>query len=242
MQSVPADSARVEPGNPAAHAHRSACVQHRSANGLTMPDIFSQPLFPFIAGGFLVLLLVLSSRLRVVRTMFSVALWGLMGFLLWSVVQTGALFDPALERLGGAIGRPAQSVVGAELRVPMAADGHFWVDATINGTKLRMLVDSGATVTAVPVPTAAAAGLDTGGLAMPVLIRTANGTVTAQSTRADELRIGNIVARDLGIIVSPAFGDTHVLGMNFLSRLESWRVEGQTLILRPHNPQPVDAA
>ncbi len=207
-----------------------------------MPELVSQPLFPFIAGGVLVVLLVLSSRLRVVRALFSVALWGLMGFLLYSVVQTGALFDPALERLGSIAGRPAQSVVGEELRVPMSADGHFWVEASINGTKRRMLVDSGATVTAVPVETARAAGLDAATNPMPVMIRTANGTITARSTRAQELRLGNIVARDLGVIVSPAFGDTHVLGMNFLSRLESWRVEGRTLILKPHHPQAVREA
>lgn len=207
-----------------------------------MPDLFSQPLFPFIAAGILGALLGLLSRLRIVRALFSVALWSLMGFLLYSVVQTGALFDPALERIGSAVGRPAQSVVGEELRVPMSADGHFWVEATINGTKRRMLVDSGATVTAVPVETAKAAGLDTGSNPVPVLIRTANGTIAALSSRAEELRLGNIVVRDLGVIVSPAFGDTHVLGMNFLSRLESWRVEGRTLILKPHHPQPVKAA
>lgn len=207
-----------------------------------MPDLFSHPFFPFIVGGVLVLLLVLSSRLRIVRAMFGVALWGLMGFLMWSALQTGALFDPALERLSSIAGRPPQSVVGKELRVPMAADGHFWVDASINGTKRRMLVDSGATVTAVPVQTAQAAGLNPEANPVPVMIRTANGTIAAQSTRADELRIGNIVARDLGVIVSPAFGDTHVLGMNFLSRLESWRVEGRTLILKPHHPQPVGTA
>lgn len=204
-----------------------------------MPDIYSQPLFPFIVGGILVLVLVLASRLRFVRALFSIALWGFMAFLLYSVAQTSALFDPALERLGSIAGRPAQSVVGDELRVPMAADGHFWVVASINGAQRRMLVDSGATVTAVPVETAEAAGLDTAANPVPVMIRTANGTIAAQSTRAKELRLGNIVARDLGVIVSPAFGDTHVLGMNFLSRLESWRVEGRTLILVPHNPQPL---
>lgn len=207
-----------------------------------MPDILAHPLLPFVAGGILVLLLVLSSRLRVVRALFSVALYGFMGFLLYSVVQTGALFDPSLERMGSVMGRPAQSVVGEELRVPMAADGHFWVDVSINGTKRRMLVDSGATVTAVPPDTASSAGLDANISPAPVMIRTANGTVAAQSTRAEELRLGNIVARDLGIIVSPAFGNTHVLGMNFLSRLESWRVEGRTLILKPHHPQPVEKA
>lgn len=205
-----------------------------------MPDIYSQPLFPFIVGGILVLVLVLANRLRFVRALFSIALWGFMAFLLYSVAQTSALFDPALERLGGIAGRPAQSVVGQELRVPMAADGHFWVEASINGTRRRMLVDSGATVTAVPVETAEAAGLDTAANPVPIMIRTANGTIAAQSTRAKELRLGNIVARDLGVIVSPAFGDTHVLGMNFLSRLESWRVEGRTLILVPHNPQPLN--
>ena len=40
------------------------------------------------------------------------------------------------------------------------------------------------------------------------------------------------------MVVSPAFGETDVLGMNFLSRLKSWRVEGSTLILEPHHPQP----
>jgi aspartyl protease family protein len=202
-----------------------------------MPDILSEPFLPFVAGGLLVLLLVLSSRLRVVRALFGVVLWGFMGFLVYSVVQTGALFDPSLERIGSIIGRPAQSVVGEELRVSMARDGHFWVDVSINGVKQTMLVDSGATVTAIPVDTAKAAGLATGGIAVPVMIRTANGTIVAQSTRADELRLGNIVAHDLGVIVSPAFGNTHVLGMNFLSRLESWRVEGRTLILKPHHPQ-----
>jgi aspartyl protease family protein len=52
-----------------------------------------------------------------------------------------------------------------------------------------------------------------------------------------ELRFGTIVARDLPVVVSPAFGTTDVLGMNFLSKLKSWRVEGRTLILEPHHPQ-----
>ena len=38
------------------------------------------------------------------------------------------------------------------------------------------------------------------------------------------------------------FGDIDVLGMNFLSRLKSWRVEGRTLILTPHHPQDAPEA
>ena len=44
-----------------------------------------------------------------------------------------------------ATGEPVRQ--GAELRIPMAIDGHFWVDATINGQKVKFLVDSGATMT-----------------------------------------------------------------------------------------------
>jgi aspartyl protease family protein len=53
-----------------------------------------------------------------------------------------------------------------------------------------------------------------------------------------DLKLGDIVARDLPVVVSPAFGDTDVLGMNFLSQLKSWRVEGRTLILTPKASDP----
>jgi aspartyl protease family protein len=62
-------------------------------------------------------------------------------------------------------------------------------------------------------------------------------TSSAAACAVRELRLGDIAARDLGVVVSPAFGDTDVLGMNFLSKLKSWRVEGQTLILEPHHHQ-----
>ena len=71
----------------------------------------------------------------------------------------------------------------------------------------------------------------------PVLMRTANGTVPAQLATIDELRFGNVVARGLDTVIAPGMEGTSVLGMNFLSRLAGWRVEGQTLILTPHHPQ-----
>jgi aspartyl protease family protein len=78
----------------------------------------------------------------------------------------------------------------------------------------------------------------------PVVLRTANGAAVAQTGEIDELRMGNIVARNLRIVTAPGLGELDVLGMNFLSKLDSWRVEGRTLILVPHHPQsePVDGA
>ena len=131
---------------------------------------------------------------------------------------------------------PDQSVVGSEVRIPMADDGHFWARATINGVERVMLVDSGATVTALSTTTAASAKIDLDGMAAPAVVSTANGTVTGKSATIATLKVGGITATDLPTIVAPEFGDQDVLGMNFLSRLKSWRVEGKTLILTP-NPK-----
>ena len=131
---------------------------------------------------------------------------------------------------------PDQSVVGSEVRIPMADDGHFWAHATINGVERVMLVDSGATVTALSTTTAANARIDLDGMAQPAVVSTANGNVTGRSATIASLKVGGITATDLPTIVAPEFGDQDVLGMNFLSRLKSWRVEGKTLILTP-NPK-----
>ena len=131
---------------------------------------------------------------------------------------------------------PDQSVVGSEVRIPMADDGHFWARATINGVERVMLVDSGATQTALSTTTADAAKLDFDRSAPPAIVSTANGTVTGKIATIATLKVGGITATDLPVIVAPEFGDQDVLGMNFLSRLKSWRVEGKTLILTP-NPK-----
>jgi aspartyl protease family protein len=100
-----------------------------------------------------------------------------------------------------------------------------------------MLIDSGATVTAISEQTARAANVDTGRGLTPVVLRTANGIAPAETGSIAEVRIGNIVARNLKVVSAPGLGGLDVLGMNFLSRLDSWRVEGRTLILVPHHPQ-----
>src|SRR3546814_5511507 len=63
------------------------------------------------------------------------------------------------DLITASLGLDSQQVVGKEVRIPMARDGHFWADVELNGTKRRMLVDSGATVTALSETTAAAAGV-----------------------------------------------------------------------------------
>ncbi len=121
---------------------------------------------------------------------------------------------------------------GAELRISQAIDGHFWVTGGVNGTAVRFLIDSGATITSISRETASSAGVELRG-GFPVLVGTANGTIEADRARIKRLQVGHIVREDQAVHVSDAFGDMNVLGMNFLSSLKGWRVEGRNLILTP---------
>ena len=66
-----------------------------------------------------------------------------------------------------------------------------------------------------------------------MVLTTSNGPVEALRSNIATLVIGPLRASDLTIVVSPAFGGVNVLGMNFLSQLKSWRVEGDEMILEP---------
>jgi len=203
-----------------------------------MPTTFPQwqhlALYAVVAA----LLIMLLQRIPVVGRLFRFAFsLALLAFFIFVLLQQ-APYQPELSRLTSKLGLDDQRVAGKELHVAMSPDGHFWAIASINGVRTRMLIDSGATVTAISEQTARQAGVDTGTGLTPVMIHTANGVAQAQTGTVDELRVGNIVARNLRIVTAPGLGSLDVLGMNFLSKLDSWRVEGRTLILVPHHPQP----
>ena len=126
-----------------------------------------------------------------------------------------------------AVGTPVEQ--GKETRIPMAIDGHFWVDAKVNGKDVKFLVDSGATMTTLDRETAAAAGVPVSGRA-DQYVRTGNGIIRVSSGRVADFEIGTIRRSDVGVQVANS-DDLNVLGMNFLSSLSRWGVEGRWLVL-----------
>ena len=194
--------------------------------------------FALYAGAAALLLMLLQRIPYVGRIIRFAVSAGLLAFLIFILLQQ-APYHPELSSMTQRLGIDDQQVVGKELRVRMSSDGHFWAAASINGVERRMLIDSGATVTALSEGTARMASVDSGTGIAPVVLRTANGMAPARTGSIDELRVGNIVARNLKVVTSPGLGNIDVLGMNFLSRLASWRVEGRTLVLVPHHPQEV---
>lgn len=188
----------------------------------------------YVLFGLLMLVLPLSSLLAR-RPSIGTVLRALLG---WAVI-VGVLYvafgnRERISELAGTIGErlgvAEQSVDGDTVRIQQSVDGHFWAVARLNGVERRMLIDSGATSTAISEATAKAIGV-TPRRVPPVLLTTANGTIEAARGRIETVRIGSLETRDLPVVISPAFGEMDVVGMNFLSRLGSWRVARGTLIL-----------
>ena len=126
-----------------------------------------------------------------------------------------------------AVGTPVQQ--GRETRIPMAIDGHFWVNARLNGRDVKFLIDSGATTTTIDRNTAKAAGVEVSSR-RDLYVRTGNGIVRVASGRANELTIGGITRNDVALEIADN-DDLNVLGMNYLSSLSRWGVEGRWLVM-----------
>jgi len=128
-----------------------------------------------------------------------------------------------------ATGQPV--IQGREIRIPMSIDGHFWVDGLVNGKNVKFLVDSGATMTTIGRETASEVGVSPSP-SRNQIVRTGNGYIRVATGRADHLKVGDIERTSLPVHVTDG-EDLNVLGMNFLSSLQRWGVEGRWLILQP---------
>ena len=135
--------------------------------------------------------------------------------------------DVPLPDIAEAVGTPVTEA--GETRIPMAVDGHFWVRADVNGHEVRFLVDSGATMTTIDRATAIAAGVAIDP-SRGQLVRTGNGMIRVSRGRAESLQVGGIERRGIAVQISES-DNLNVLGMNFLSSLDRWGVEGRWLVL-----------
>jgi aspartyl protease family protein len=129
-----------------------------------------------------------------------------------------------------ALGEAPAVMSGGALRIAKRDDGHFWVDGKVNGRDARFLVDSGATTTTISAGLAQAAGLEPG--MRGNVVSTANGTVFMPRVTANLVEVGPIRRADQSVNINPGDG-VNVLGMDFLSSLSSWGVQGNVLVLQP---------
>lgn len=110
--------------------------------------------------------------------------------------------------------------------------GHFEADATINGRRVAILVDTGATSVALRAEDAAKLGVRPLPNDYTVPLATANGLAKGARVVLDEVRIGQVRVRNVEAIVMPPKAlSTNLLGMAFLKRLARVEMKNGRLVL-----------
>ncbi len=122
---------------------------------------------------------------------------------------------------------------GRTAEVARTGAGDFAVSAQINGARVHMVVDTGASSVVLTPDDAKAAGLPLALLNYTVNIETANGRARAAPVTLDRIAMGELEERSVeALVVQPGQLRTSLLGMSFLNRLQSWQVSGDRLMLK----------
>ena len=154
------------------------------------------------------------------------------GYQLLSVRSDGATISENGKPVTIAVGRyPAAGGAGQSLTLHADAVGQFYTDGSINGMSARMLVDTGATMIAMPAADAVRFGIDYR-KGRPGTSSTANGKTKVFLVHVDTVRIGGVELKHFDATVHESGLPIILLGSNFLERF-SMRREGQQMILTP---------
>ena len=122
---------------------------------------------------------------------------------------------------------------GRNAEVVRGRRGDFAVAAHINGAKVPMVIDTGATSVVLTQEAARAAGLPIEVLDYSVNVDTANGRTRAAPVTLARLAVGNLTEHDVpALVVQRGQLHNNLLGMSFLNRLDSWEVRGDKLRMR----------
>ncbi|MBK7648947.1 MAG: TIGR02281 family clan AA aspartic protease [Betaproteobacteria bacterium] len=147
--------------------------------------------------------------------------------------------DQAMIEVGGRkrplrVGQHAVGVAGGDGsgKIMMTADaqGHFYTTGTINGTSVRFLVDTGASMISLGATDARRIGLDFN-RGQKALTNTANGQAVVSKTQLDTVRIGDVTLHNIDALIHQSDMPMALLGMSFLNRMEMQR-EGSTMTLK----------
>ena len=130
-------------------------------------------------------------------------------------------------RFGG--GAAGGSAAGSVTLSPDAR-GHYMTLGQVNGGTVQFLVDTGATLIALPSTEARRLGINYLG-GQRGYTETANGKAAAYRIRLDTVKVGDITRYGVDAVVMEGDGlKVALLGMSFLNRTEMKR-DGQTLTL-----------
>jgi aspartyl protease family protein len=183
----------------------------------------------FVGGAVLVLF-----RERLSHALEAALFWAVAGLVLVFMYTYRAELREIGDRVMSEVmpGRAVMREAGT-VEIVRGRGGDFQVAAQVNGTRVAMALDTGASSVVLTQEAAKAAGLPLEMLNYSVQVDTANGRAKAAMVTLDRLVVGGIVERSVpALIAQPGQLRVSLLGMSFLNRLESWEVRGDRLMMR----------
>jgi len=133
--------------------------------------------------------------------------------------------DSAKPAAAPATGRPGQII--------RAADGHYWAEAMIDGSAIRVLVDTGASVVALTREDALRLGLRLESADFTSTVNTASGSARAARVSLDSVAVAGARVENVDALVIEAGLGQSLLGMSYLGRLSAFEATPTALTLRP---------
>ena len=163
----------------------------------------------------------------------SLAIWGVIVLaLLLAYTYRSELRDVGERVLAQFV--PGRAVSrGRTVEIARGSGGSFALAMQVNGARILMVLDTGASSVVLTQEAARAAGLPLEILNYSVSVETANGRARAAPVMLDRVSIGTITERSVAALVAQGGAlRSNLLGMSFLNRLQSWEVRGDKLLLR----------
>jgi len=163
----------------------------------------------------------------------SLAIWGVIVLaLLLAYTYRSELRDVGERVLAQFV--PGRAVSrGRTVEIARGSGGSFALAMQVNGARILMVLDTGASSVVLTQEAARAAGLPLEILNYSVSVETANGRARAAPVMLVRVSIGTITERSVPALVAQGGAlRSNLLGMSFLNRLQSWEVRGDKLLLR----------
>tara|TARA_Y100000590_G_scaffold464389_1_gene633714 strand:- start:1092 stop:1820 length:729 start_codon:yes stop_codon:yes gene_type:complete len=163
----------------------------------------------------------------------NVSIW----FLIASIVVIGYTMQNELKEIPKRIISeifPNQPFSISEQEIILSTDerGHFNVIGKVNGKRIKFLIDTGATGIVLSSRHARRIGINVDALNYDIPMQTANGITKSASYKIQSLTIGHITLNNLSVYINQSNMEASLLGMTFLNKLKSFRVEGRNMILK----------
>lgn len=135
----------------------------------------------------------------------------------------------AVVGAGASVKASASAPTGVAAR---AADGHYWAETEIEGRKLRLLVDTGASAVALTAADASQLGLDVEHLAFTQKVATARGELYAAQVTLPAVTVGGARIENVRALVVRQGMPASLLGMSYLGRLSGFEGRDGALIFK----------